>query len=194
MIVTDLMKRRRIVSDQVILVPYEEAHVEKYHQWMTDQNLQRLTGSEPLSLTQEYDMQRTWARDHDKCTFIVIDKPLFESTGDEVASMIGDTNIYFTDHSDPLLGEIEIMIAHEQSRGRGLGQEIALAMMKFAKEVLGAEQLIAKIKFDNEPSLRLFKRLGFTETSRSDFFKEVSLLLDISRIDLDLVSIRYEGV
>lgn len=194
MIVTDSMKRRRIFGDRVILVPYKEEHVGKYHQWMTDSDLQRLTGSEPLTLEQEYEMQKTWVRDADKCTFIVLDKSLFESAQNEEFSMIGDTNMYFTDQDDPLLGEIEVMIASQLHRGRGLGQEIALTMIKFAKDVLGAEKLVAKIKFDNEASLKLFKHLGFTETSRSEFFEEVSLLLNISRIDLDHVPIRYEFV
>lgn len=192
MIVTESAKRRRIVCDQVILVPYDEVHVEKYHQWMMDPVLQRLTGSEPLTLDQEYEMQKTWVRDADKCTFIVLDKPVFEKTRDKVSSMIGDTNLYFTDPSDPLLGEIEVMIACEESRGRGLGKEIMLAMMKFAKEILGTKSLIARIKFDNEPSLKLFKRLEFVESSRSEFFKEVTLLLDMSITNLDHVSLRYE--
>ena len=82
------------MCEQVILVPYDEVHVEKYHQWMTDPALQRLTGSEPLTLDQEYEMQKTWVRDADKCTFIVLDKPVFENTKDKVSSMIGDTNLY----------------------------------------------------------------------------------------------------
>ena len=98
----------------------------------------------------------------------------------------------FTDPSDPLLGEIEVMIACEESRGRGLGKEIVLAMMKFAKEILGTKRLIARIKFDNEPSQKLFKRLGFVESSRSEFFREITLLLDMSSIDLDHVSLQYE--
>jgi hypothetical protein len=38
--------------------------------------LQHLTGSEPLTLDEEYQMQETWRDSADKCTFIVLKKGL----------------------------------------------------------------------------------------------------------------------
>ena len=64
----------KILGSRVVLVPYREAHVEKYHEWMKSEELQVLTGSEPLTLDQEKEMQKTWREDDDKCTFIVLDK------------------------------------------------------------------------------------------------------------------------
>lgn len=46
-----------IKGDKVVLVPYREEHVEKYHQWMSDPRLLTLTASEPLTLEEEYEMQ-----------------------------------------------------------------------------------------------------------------------------------------
>lgn len=46
-----------IRGDKVVLVPYREEHVEKYHQWMSDPRLLQLTASEPLTLEEEYEMQ-----------------------------------------------------------------------------------------------------------------------------------------
>lgn len=48
---------------RVILVPYMKEHVPKYHDWMQDQALLQATGSEPLTLDQEYQMQLSWNQD-----------------------------------------------------------------------------------------------------------------------------------
>ena len=37
----------------------------RYHEWMKSPELQQLTASEPLSLEQEHDMQRSWREDGD---------------------------------------------------------------------------------------------------------------------------------
>ena len=39
-----------IYGTRVILVPYEKDHVEKYHNWMKDQEILEATASEPLSI------------------------------------------------------------------------------------------------------------------------------------------------
>ncbi|XP_075118013.1 alpha/beta-tubulin-N-acetyltransferase 9 isoform X3 [Leptodactylus fuscus] len=51
---------------KVLLVPYEPHHVPRYHEWMKSEELQKLTASEPLTLEQEYEMQRSWREDGDK--------------------------------------------------------------------------------------------------------------------------------
>lgn len=42
----------------------------RYHQWMTSAELQKLTASEPLTLEEEYDMQKSWAEDEDSKYFV----------------------------------------------------------------------------------------------------------------------------
>lgn len=37
----------------------------RYHEWMKSEELRRLTASEPLTLEQEYAMQRSWREDAD---------------------------------------------------------------------------------------------------------------------------------
>ena len=55
-------------------MPYREQHVARYHEWMKDEWLQEMTASEPLTIEEEYEMQRSWYADPDKCTFILIDR------------------------------------------------------------------------------------------------------------------------
>ncbi|KAE8709288.1 Polygalacturonase [Hibiscus syriacus] len=50
-------------GQKVIMVPYMEAHVPKYHLWMQDPALLRATGSEPLSLQQEAYKRETLKKD-----------------------------------------------------------------------------------------------------------------------------------
>ena len=49
-------------------------------------------------------MQVTWRDSSDKCTFIVVDKSLLESYAfderDEIASMVGDTNLFISTEGD----------------------------------------------------------------------------------------------
>ncbi|MCO5553561.1 hypothetical protein L7F22_007084 [Adiantum nelumboides] len=81
-----------LVGSRAVLVPYRSEHVEKvrscrfqqvyalpspphckassliplqYHQWMTDPEIRQQTASEPLSLEEEHDMQRSWHLDDD---------------------------------------------------------------------------------------------------------------------------------
>ncbi|PPS17249.1 hypothetical protein GOBAR_AA03323 [Gossypium barbadense] len=108
-------------GQKVIMVPYMEAHVPKYHLWMQDPALLQATGSEPLSLQQEYDMQLSWNQDPLKKTFIILDKEMvgenvlfwtdMELMVNDDPAMVGDVNIYMNDLDDPQLAEIEIMIA-----------------------------------------------------------------------------------
>ncbi|EOD22164.1 N-acetyltransferase 9 [Emiliania huxleyi CCMP1516] len=63
---TTILRGRR-----VRLVPYLPLHVPRYHRWMQDEELQRLTCSEPLTLAEEYANQLSWREDASKATFIV---------------------------------------------------------------------------------------------------------------------------
>ncbi|KAF3443301.1 hypothetical protein FNV43_RR12983 [Rhamnella rubrinervis] len=172
-------------GDRVILVPYMKEHVPKYHDWMQDQALLQATGSEPLTLDQEYRMQLSWNQDPCKQTFIVLEKGLvvgeFVHGDPHVEAMIGDVNIYMNDLDDPQMAEIEIMIAEQKCRGKGLGKESVLMMMAFAVENLGIQIFRAKIGESNLASLNMFHKLGFEETSYSEIFQETTLELQVTK-------------
>ncbi|KAF7824902.1 N-acetyltransferase 9-like protein [Senna tora] len=171
--------RVSLEGQKVILVPYMEAHVPKYHAWMQEPALLEATGSEPLTLDQEYQMQLSWSQDPNKETFIVLDKDLvvgdFTHGEPHVEAMVGDVNIFMNDLDNPHTAEIEIMIAEPKSRGKGLGKETVMMMMAFAIEKLGINIFRAKIGESNEASLNMFQKLGFVQTSFSNIFKEVTL-------------------
>ncbi|RLV99334.1 hypothetical protein DV515_00009918 [Chloebia gouldiae] len=176
---------------KVTLVPYTPAHVPRYHEWMQSEELQRLTASEPLSLEQEYEMQRSWRDDADsehlecipreggsECTFIVLDSERWPGQAEE-NSMVGDVNLFLTNTEDPTVGEIEIMIAEPSCRGRGFGKEATLLMMAYGVRKLGITKFEAKIGQENEASICMFKKLHFKEVAVNSIFQEVTLMLDV---------------
>ncbi|CUE81310.1 N-acetyltransferase, putative [Bodo saltans] len=59
-------------GNRLLLIPYLEEHVPRYHQWMCDPELLEATCSEPLSLEEEYENQVSWLNSHDKLTFIIL--------------------------------------------------------------------------------------------------------------------------
>ncbi|XP_023794426.1 N-acetyltransferase 9 isoform X4 [Cyanistes caeruleus] len=159
---------------------------------MQSEELQRLTASEPLSLEQEYEMQRSWQEDADsehvecflkeggnECTFIVLDSERWPGQAEE-NSMVGDVNLFLNNAEDPTVGEIEIMIAEPSFRGRGFGKEATLLMMAYGVRKLGITKFEAKIGQDNEASICMFKKLHFKEVAVSSIFQEVTLRLDVS--------------
>lgn len=191
-----------ISTDQVVLVPYEEHHVPKYHEWMQDEELREATASEPLALDEEYAMQRSWRNDPDKLTFIAclpgeIDKP---------ENMIGDVNLFLhidgEDAGDDeinapdqghIIGELEIMVARRDLHGRGYGRAILLTFIWYilmqvhsilqefkdcapGTVPLGLKALRVRIGAANGRSIKLFESLGFKKNAESpNYFEEWEL-------------------
>ncbi|EJD73669.1 acetyltransferase, variant [Loa loa] len=129
----------KIIGQRVILVPYCKCHVAKYHTWMEDEELRRLTASERLSLEEEYEMQARWHEDEDKCTFIVLARDLIDSGADEIAGMVGDVNIFINGST----GELTTMIAESKWRRKGLGEEAVRMMLRASlKQDMGDDGFI----------------------------------------------------
>ena len=144
-------------------MPYCDHHVPQYHAWMQDADLQTATASEPLSLDEEYAMQRSWRTDRDKLTFIICltlpsghsIKPVQAGDYDSTDRMIGDINLFlFPENSDDdetdgnefsppanVIGEIELMIARKDLHRQGYGRAALLTFMSY---VLSNWQQIAK--------------------------------------------------
>ncbi|KAF2033841.1 hypothetical protein EK21DRAFT_97957 [Setomelanomma holmii] len=156
-----LNEHQAILTPRVLLVPYCAHHVPTYHEWMKDEEIQKATASEPLTLAEEHAMQQSWRLDHDKLTFIVCHAPkegLEGGTGigikpevhDAPDRMIGDVNLFlYPDEDDDeedeqlsknnaesnvreeIIGEVEIMIASLPARGRGLAHAALLAFLGY---------------------------------------------------------------
>lgn len=113
------------------------------------QEIQQATASEPLTLDEEYSMQKSWREDGDKLTFIVcLPLSLLDSSSlekrrevvpketDSSERMVGDVNLFlrFDDDDSSVVGELELMIAEKQNQGKGFGRVALLAFLRYILE------------------------------------------------------------
>ncbi|CAO2648728.1 Nn.00g096770.m01.CDS01 [Neocucurbitaria sp. VM-36] len=105
-----------ILTPRVLLVPYSAHHVPTYHTWMQDEDLQKLTASEPLSLEEEYAMQRSWRTDADKLTFIVCAAPAETAAALSIRDV--DAEVQITpekqDAAECMIGDVNLFLYEEE--------------------------------------------------------------------------------
>jgi len=167
-----ILKRTTIEGQRCKLVPYTADHVPTYNKWLNDPYIQQMTQTEPYSLMQEYEYQKEWYDDRNKYIFIILDRSLEDA-------MAGDINLFIQneEEQDLQIGELNIMIAEDKSRRKGIATETLQLILEFARKHFELRQFIAKIQHDNESSIKLFKKVGFVETDYVETFKEYTFSL-----------------
>ncbi|KAK4250678.1 GNAT domain-containing protein, partial [Corynascus novoguineensis] len=139
-------------------------------------------------------------------------KSIQAGEADVSEKMVGDINLFLYPYEDEdegdedrgealpsatpefCVGEVDIMIADGQHRGKGLGRAVVQAFLQYVHRNLDGvvreyaedkdmtvpprlKLLMAKINQSNEKSIILFKRLGFEQEGGVDYFGEVKLVL-----------------
>lgn len=89
--------------------------------------------------------------------------------------MIGDTNLFFCNFDASIVAEAEIMIAEPWARGRRCGWYAMLLMLLYGITYLNVKEFVVKILLQNEISIRMFTHMGFTQSSFSSAFNEVTM-------------------
>mmetsp|Transcript_16836 Transcript_16836/g.29720 ORF Transcript_16836/g.29720 Transcript_16836/m.29720 type:complete len:293 (-) Transcript_16836:101-979(-) len=182
-------------TGDILLVPYCQHYVATYHEWMKDEWIQEMTASEPLSMEEEYEMQKSWLEDPKKCTFIILAKKECQNKKNNVypdfsaSAMVGDVNLFLNDYENPRRAEIEIMVAAPEWRRRGVATQALRAMMAYGHQFLNLDVFYCKISDKNQASLNLFDRLGFIQCNYSEAFKEVELEFFFTLTDEDSSSV-----
>uniref|UniRef100_A0A7S2WUW8 N-acetyltransferase domain-containing protein n=1 Tax=Rhizochromulina marina TaxID=1034831 RepID=A0A7S2WUW8_9STRA len=164
-----------LVGNKTVLVPYERKHVPRYHEWMKDPVLQETTASEPLSLDEEYAMQESWRQDPDKLTFLVMDPDAPGAVDGAVEGMVGDVNLFLNDPDDRSVAEVEVMIAEQACRRKGMAAEAVRLILWYGASEIGIRRFYCKIGEDNTASRALFAKLGFDQCGYAACFREVEL-------------------
>ncbi|OAX37609.1 hypothetical protein K503DRAFT_693060 [Rhizopogon vinicolor AM-OR11-026] len=184
-------------GQKVILVPYEAEHVQQYHTWMSDPVLRQLTASDPLTLDEEYDMQKKWQDDPDKLTFIILARGNDEDLS--ANRMAGDINLFLKGRpeDDDFEAEVEIMIAELAYRRKGFALEALRLMLTYVTQAVPPfsscttlplhtpppppplpvhpSRLVVRISQSNQPSIKLFLQLGFAVVRVVEVFDEVEM-------------------
>jgi RimJ/RimL family protein N-acetyltransferase len=122
------------------------------------------------------------------------------SVRDNLGGMIGDVNMFLSDMDEeeeeeelegnndgttgtkypkPLQAEIDIMIAEQSYRNKGLGRAATCSMLLYGATMLGIHRFFCKINEDNKGSIKLFESLGFLQCDYAACFKQVELELII---------------
>lgn len=128
--------------------------------------------------------------------------------------MIGDVNLFLSEEEEeevedgelndctagesprPKQAELDLMVAEEASRGKGIGREAACLMMLYGAQALGIRKFTVKIKEENKASRHLFeKSLGFKECNYAACFKEYEYVFQHDSPDNTIAAINkmYRG-
>lgn len=108
-----------------------------------------------------------------------------------VSATVGDINLFlheslqYSDNEDedanednaviqrPFTAEVEVMVAEQMRRRRGIGSNALKLLMQYGQEELQVKRFIAKVLDDNEPSIALFKRLDYDVKCLVECFNEI---------------------
>ena len=106
-----------------------------------------------------------------------------------VGRLIGHVGLYKIDKVAKKT-ELGILIADDESRGKGYGTKVTKLMVNYAFNELGLHKVTAEVLSENLPSISMFKKCGFLVDGclRDDIFKNGRFY------DVLCMSILYEGI
>lgn len=166
------------------LIPYEDVHVLMYHQWLQDAHIQEMTATEPVSLEDEYRLQREWAGATGRFIKIIRAR--------ETGRLVGDINVFFSraDDSNGDAAEINIMIADLGDRNKGYASEALMLAMAYAVQKFNVGHFFVKVLAKNSQALAFFRKHGFKDGEAGvDAFGEVRLALAADALPRTLLHI-----
>jgi len=98
---------------------------------------------------------------------------IYALTAFEKEKVTGFVALSFLDESKATL-QIEGVIVNPMKRGQGYGKKLTALAMKYAFELLFAEELLVNVYEENEPALRMFQSIGFDAVpAEEESFEEV---------------------
>jgi RimJ/RimL family protein N-acetyltransferase len=146
-----------IIGEKIILAPIPDSDefYKLYHKWLCNEDLKLKLGEEDMKYTlQEVkEMHDEWKKDFKNMTFCILNKQTKEP--------VGDINLFDSEEFQNL-PEISIMIGNHS--GKGFGTEACKSLIDFAFKEVGIMEINLSVYKDNEPAIRLYKKLSFRIT------------------------------
>ena len=154
-----------LIGDNIALRALEPADLDILFDWENDTSIWMVSGT--LAPFSRFVLEQYLASAHmdiyaHKQLRLVIDLLDDEDNSDETIP-IGCIDFYDFDPKNKRAG-IGILIGDKDMRNRGYASEALGLVIDYAFKTLDVHQLFCSITTDNEPSLRLFKKLGFEVT------------------------------
>lgn len=129
----------------------------KIAKWKADRTLCDLIMSKPTQLSISETEQ--WYENNHKDPYQEIKGIYLDST------LVGIARLMFISKTDST-GEIGLYIGSDTCRGAGLGKLAVTELIRIANEVWSLNKVYARIRSNNEASIRLFTGLGFIEEGK----------------------------
>jgi RimJ/RimL family protein N-acetyltransferase len=165
-------------SENVKLSPFTSEFIEIYKSWMSEADLLKLTDTD-----EKIDVESTqfelW---NDKTALVWIIQ--VEKEGKFVP--VGDVSVFLHSWLDESEAEVDVMIGNSDFRGKGIAKAALICAMKFAHSQKNRTEFIAKINQGNAPSIRLFQKIGFSETGFDSAFNQHIFKIHIDSLTTDL--------
>jgi RimJ/RimL family protein N-acetyltransferase len=147
-------------TERVALRPFTREFVPLYHEWLQNEEILRMTGTERgLTIADIHEMRDEIEKSENMTHYLI-----FAKTGKEPGRPIGDVDLRDIKFGD--CAESAIMNA-EPGRGfRFCSDEAYRLLLRYGFDKFGLKMVTAPVFYFNLPSIGLHKRLGFHEAGR----------------------------
>lgn len=142
-----------IVGERVLLRPLDERDTDDVLRWRAEPGtLERLFGEVPPTRDEHLAWLARMRAQGDRQEFVIVDRD-----ADRAVGTIGLSHI----DRRYRRAEYGILIGEPAARGRGIAREASRLLLDHAFGPLGLCRVYLHVFPDNEPALRLYRRLGF---------------------------------
>ena len=146
----------RLTGERIILREYRQEDLPEMRKWVNNEDTVKFLSSRfwaPQTLldTQQF-LENMLQSSHNGCNFIIADK--------EDERYIGQLDM-FSINWKLRCGELGMVIAAVEDRGRGVGTEALGLILRYAFQTLGLERVQIEVDMDNAGAMRCYEKAGF---------------------------------